>query len=105
MRYIHEYQSYSNIGIDYVLQASEDEDGIINKKKLEVAICEMKLKLLKDNCQDMELMEVIDIMEVITIYSVEDSAHDFAKSEISYYKDVSRILDIIMRNTTFKMKE
>lgn len=91
-----EYQSYDDIGIDYILQASKDDNGVMNKKKLEKATCEVKTKLLA---------EVIDIMQVVAIYCIEETSYDSAKSEVSYYKDVSRILDIIMRNTILKMKE
>lgn len=85
--------------------ASKDDDGVMNKKKLEKAICEVKPRLLVEDCKDAELMEVIDVMQVVTIDCIEETSYDSAKSEVSYYKDVSRILDIIMRNTTFKMKE
>lgn len=89
-----------------ILQGSTDDNGIMNKKKkLEKSICKMKMELLDEDCKDEELMEIIEVLQLVAIYCIDESSHNSTKSEMSYYKDVSRILEIIMRNTSFKLKE
>ncbi|KAG1171230.1 hypothetical protein G6F36_011790 [Rhizopus arrhizus] len=91
---------------EQIIKGSTDDNGIMNKKKkLEKSICKMKMELLDEDCKDEELMEIIEVLQLVAIYCIDESSHNSTKSEMSYYKDVSRILEIIMRNTSFKLKD
>lgn len=82
-----------------------NESGIMNRKKLEKAIYKAKMKLLEECHQDEELMEVFDTLQVVAIYFIDESSHRSNKSETSYHKDIPRILEIIMRGTSFDLGE
>lgn len=89
------FNNENDIDIDYSWQASKDDQGVMSKRKIEKATCEIKSKLLTDECNDTELMEIIHIMQMIAIYCIEEEPlYNNTKSQFSYSKDVSRVIDI-----------
>ncbi|KAF7725442.1 hypothetical protein EC973_009616 [Apophysomyces ossiformis] len=84
-----------------VLTASSDDKGNVTKELLNMVICRKKLELYEAGNNDREAMQVLDVLATASRLCLDDSALDVkgSMSELTYYRKIAYILDIILDDT------
>ncbi|CAO3588496.1 unnamed protein product [Absidia cylindrospora] len=89
-----------------MIQLGKDSDGIIKKNLINQAICKLKLELYQANEQDQELFQILDVVSVVLKFCRDaDSAPTQARSELTFYRKVAQLLDIIMEDTYLDLQD
>ncbi|KAG0188194.1 hypothetical protein DFQ28_005230 [Apophysomyces sp. BC1034] len=87
-----------------VLKEGEDDNGDIDKRKISIAIARRKLDLFVSGDFECEVMQVLCILEqVVKDCLVAGREPPNKQSELTYYKRVSKLLDIALHDEPLQL--
>ncbi|KAF7722030.1 hypothetical protein EC973_003752 [Apophysomyces ossiformis] len=92
-----------------VIERCRGEDGKLNKKLLDIAVCKKKIELLECHEEpEPQLLQVLDILSAIANNFPEkpcNRQHMKGPSETTFYRKFAQILDVIMRDSRLEIDD
>ncbi|KAG2199061.1 hypothetical protein INT46_011056 [Mucor plumbeus] len=91
---------------DLFKKMGKDKEGVLKKNLIDMAICSLKIESYQSGETDRQLFQVLDILSALLRSCIDDvGAHENKKSEMSHYRKIAQIFDIMFEDTIFNWKD